>query len=160
MKLTNKKTGEIVETDFGLSISVPDEEKLYDCDTYTQLKAYNSISELNEEWEDYEEPKEFWYVEPNGVIARIDEWDCCTQTDRENMKQIGNYFSSREEAEKAVEKLKAWKRLKDKGLAIKKWRHTPDMNLTTGSFLKIEGFIPAIIENMKDLDLLFGGENE
>ena len=41
MKLRNKKTGEIVEaTDFNI------------------ISDYNSLAELNEEWEDYEEPKE------------------------------------------------------------------------------------------------------
>ena len=34
---------------------------------------------------------------------------------------IGNCFESREEAEKAVERLKAWKRLKDSGLKFKDW---------------------------------------
>lgn len=33
-------------------------------------------------------------------------------------KEIGNCFDTIEEAEKAVEKLKAWKRLKDKGFRI------------------------------------------
>ena len=38
-----------------------------------------------------------------------------------NRFEIGNCFESREEAEKAVEKLKAWKRLKDSGLKFKDW---------------------------------------
>lgn len=38
-----------------------------------------------------------------------------------NRSEIGNCFESREEAEKAVEKLKAWKRLKDSGLKFKDW---------------------------------------
>ena len=35
--------------------------------------------------------------------------------------EIGNCFESREEAEKAVERLKAWERLKDAGLKFKDW---------------------------------------
>lgn len=35
--------------------------------------------------------------------------------------KIGNYFETREEAEKAVERLKAWERLKDAGLKFKDW---------------------------------------
>ena len=35
--------------------------------------------------------------------------------------KIGNYFESREEAEKAVERLKAWERLKGAGLKFKDW---------------------------------------
>lgn len=53
------------------------------------------------------------------VLAHI--WDKCYSNRgvqrwfwRKN-KEIGNYFETKEEAEKAVEKLKAWKRLKDKG---------------------------------------------
>ena len=34
---------------------------------------------------------------------------------------IGNCFQTEEEAERAVEKLKAWKRLKDSGLKFKGW---------------------------------------
>lgn len=40
--------------------------------------------------------------------------------DRSRAK-IGNYFGTREEAEKAVERLKAWERLKDAGLKFKDW---------------------------------------
>ncbi len=35
--------------------------------------------------------------------------------------EIGNYFETREEAEKAVERLKAWERLKGAGLKFKDW---------------------------------------
>lgn len=35
--------------------------------------------------------------------------------------EIGNCFETREEAEKAVERLKAWERLKDAGLKFKDW---------------------------------------
>lgn len=38
-----------------------------------------------------------------------------------NRSEIGNCFKTKEEAEKAVEKLKAWKRLKDSGLKFKDW---------------------------------------
>lgn len=38
-----------------------------------------------------------------------------------NRSEIGNCFESREEAEKAVERLKAWERLKDAGLKFKDW---------------------------------------
>lgn len=92
-----------------------------------------------------------YYISADGIIRRSFEPD-------QDRIEIGNYFETKEEAEKAVEKLKAWKRLKESGLVITKWSHTPDMELTTGSFIKIEGFIPAVMENLKDLDLLFGGE--
>lgn len=38
-----------------------------------------------------------------------------------NRSEIGNCFESREEAEKAVERIKAWERLKGAGLKFKDW---------------------------------------
>lgn len=79
---------------------------------------YNSLAELNEEWCDVEEePKDFWFIDPEILIAceSTDPLLCDKKVAIETMKQIGNYFETKEDAEKAVEKLKAWKRLKDKG---------------------------------------------
>ena len=70
-----------------------------------------SLEKLADEWEDYEEPKECWYIDCDGKVyepTRLQE------SDLDRMEEIGNYFESKEEAEKAVEKLKAWKRLKDR----------------------------------------------
>lgn len=96
MKLRNKKTGEIREI----------KDILVD-----GMFSVNSLAELNAEWEDYEEPKEYWFIDYDGGIIPFNKRKE-TATDR-LMKSIGNYFETREEAEKAVEKLKAWKRLKD-----------------------------------------------
>lgn len=114
MKLRNKKTGEIVDLDianikaqFG-GISVIPKPHIIQGEEY----VYNSLAELCGEWEDYEEPKEYWY---------INEWGNIEDTDYKNdkydnaAKEIGNYFSSEEEAELAVRRLQAWKRLKDAG---------------------------------------------
>jgi len=59
---------------------------------------------------------------------------------------------TREEAEKAVEKLKAWKRLKDKGFRFEGWDNTDHSTIHNFSlFVAIED-----LENInKDLDLLF-----
>ena len=81
-------------------------------------KVYDSLSEFVEAgWEDYEgpAPKEYWYIDWNGEVCRSDIHDGRT----ERMKLIGNYFETKEEAEKVVEKLKAFKRLKDKGISFK-----------------------------------------
>lgn len=156
MKLKNKKTGEIVDLVEG-----------YIKDSYYGQKieikplaisnkegyVYSSLAELNENWEDYEEPEEYWFIDYDGGIipfSRMKE----TATDR-MMKQIGNYFDSREEAEKAVEKLKTFKRLKDKGFRFEGWDNTDRSTLHNFSlFVAIED-----LENIyKDLDLLFGGE--
>ena len=110
----------------------------------------NSLAELNE-WEDYEEPKDFWYIDNEcGVMCESTDpslWD--KKYAIEFMKQIGNYFETKEEAEKAVEKLKAWKRLKDSGFVF----------CGKGDCLDTIKFDygPAGYNN-QDFNLLFGGE--
>ena len=116
MKLRNKKTGEIgwLYCDY---ISVPKTMTVFseDKDLSAHHWDYSSLTELNSEWEDApEERKEYWYYDTtkNGVekITHLE--------DKEKDQAIGNYFTTKEEAEKAVEKLKAWKRLKDKGFRL------------------------------------------
>lgn len=103
MKLKNKKTGEIIERYIietasaigaGLILQDNDTNKHY---------QYNSLAELNAEWEDCEEPK--------GIqcIYYVNHFDAA------KLDGVIVGFATKEEAKKAVEKLKAWKRLKDKG---------------------------------------------
>ena len=77
--------------------------------------AANSLAELNEEWEDYED-ENYYFIDPDssGNDRVIDDTDAGWKADLAR-KEIGNYFKTKKEAEKAVEKLKVWKRLKDKG---------------------------------------------
>ena len=113
MKLKNKQTGEIKDVNLK-SIEYPNTPQ-----GYPEYKLYTSLAELNaewcdaEEWGDYKESKGYWYINEFGTPTEI-------TTTRENIydkqrKNIGNYFETKEEAELAVEKLKAWKWLKDKG---------------------------------------------
>ena len=142
MKLRNKKTGEILE--------LPRD--------YMELKGrriYYSLAELNEEWEDYEEPKTAWFIEPQGDIQ---EWRDAECDDWTKEKSIGNYFKTREEAEKAVEKLKAWKRLKDNGV-----KFNLDFVENNINFIyKVDGTLRSSAEEIRiifnDLKLLFGDE--
>lgn len=99
MKLRNKKTGEIVV--FGEGIV--DLQKIGCKNVYEMIEAG---------WEDYEEPKGFWMINILGIVEYVHD---LVEVEVEMMKEIGNYFETAEEAEKAVEKLKTWKRLKDKG---------------------------------------------
>ena len=136
MKLRNKRTGEII-------ILI---DHIFD--------NYNSLAELNEAWEDYQEPKEHWYIygaEPLQVDER--NWN---QDFIDELKVIGNYFETEEEAEKAVEKLKAWQRLKQAGLRLSGYQYA-------GNRLKISADFPGIDvmepqQRHEDLELLFGGE--
>ena len=165
MELRNKRTGEIIDDGYvrethdfqfdgqkhvlavfkGNGHSVPERIS----------GPYNSLAELNEEWEDYEEPKTFFTIYYDGTISEFRDGD---DEQIRDMKAIGNYFETKEEAEKAVEKLKAYKRLKDKGFELTGWKFTTDMRHTKGNFVTIKAEIPYIVENQEDLDLLFGGE--
>lgn len=107
--------------------------------------------------EDYEEPKDkgYWYIDDSCRMRYsselLDEID-----DRPNnwmiRKLCGNYFSSREEAEKAVKKLKAWKRLKDKGMRIYSFKKEK-----TGIDLDFYTLTILAPRDKDSLDLLLGG---
>lgn len=155
MQLRNKKTGEIgyliASRDNGPYVVTNNE--------WVNRGEYDSLAELNEEWEDAsEEPKEYWCVDYDGGILSFSVQKE-TATDK-LMKSIGNYFSSREEAELAVRKLKAWKRLKDKGFRFYGWNkgslliEQPNNIVFACDDTRIWAW-----ENIQDdLDLLFGGE--
>lgn len=116
MKLRNKKTGEIGYTAVlqGKAIVVMDENAI-------QLGSYASLAELNSEWEDApEKPKGFWSISGDATIEHYDRLN-----ENDHCKQIGNYFETEAEAEKAVEKLETAKRLKDKGFKITGWAIYP-----------------------------------
>lgn len=150
MKLRNKKTGEIgklsVYTDGHVSV-----DDVVNPWQENAIKSYNSLADLNEEWEDYEEPKKYWYITGEGDICRDDikhsEWI-------EERKSIGNYFETEEEAERAVERLRAWKRLRDKGLRFERW----GIGGEYGNTITFSDYIEYNDETRADLDLLFGGE--
>ena len=153
MKLKNKRTGEIMEFDAILPV------KDVSGDSVAHLE-YNSLTEFNEEWEDVpEEPKEYWYIDYDGGIL-------CSKPDKSSaekmMISMGNHFESLEEAEKAVEKLKAWKRLEDKGFRPKmwEWEYIYDDNISGELIIKahIDDATDSDGKYTKDLDLLFGGE--
>lgn len=139
MRLRNKKTGKIIRFYDGITLNGED---------------YGSLVELNEEWEDCEEPKEFWYIGQGGVI--FSDTNTITQDYADILQAIGNYFETKEEAEKAVEKLKAWKRLRDVGC-----KFLLDDNLVV-RFVKPSVMKIETAEQQKSLSddymLLFGGE--
>ena len=68
-------------------------------------------------WKPETDQKYYCFGSDGSVID--DDW-CDLTIDRSRF-EIGNCFQTEEEAEKAVEKLKAWKRLKDSGLKFKGW---------------------------------------
>lgn len=130
MRLKNKKTGEIVEWFNNTDGVFP-----------------NSLAELNEEWEDYEEPKEYWYIDIDGERLSDNVEDDTVKV----MREIGNYFETKEEAELAVRKLKAWRRLRDKGFRFNDY-------IRDAIYYEISDEEIEKDAVREDLDLLFGGE--
>ena len=153
MKLRNKKTGEIGN----LVINISPNRKSYSVCGNLVLADYDSFAELNKEWGDVlEEPKEYWCIDWTGGVNHITALDDVDKYE-ENKKEIGNYFETEEEAERAVEKLKAWKRLKDKGFRFNGYDLGYDTNKEFCGKALFDGG-PFCFEVRKDLDLLFGGE--
>lgn len=144
MKLVNKKTGEVAT----LTLSSNGEDLIImGNDMYAHI---TKLSELKD-YEDYEEQKSWWYIDCNGEVFRGENAD---KEHTEEHKSIGNYYTSSEEAEKAVEKLKAWKRLKDKGFRFERWL----LGGEYGNTITFSDYFKCNDKTRADLDLLFGGE--
>lgn len=151
MKLRNKKTGEIIEFDAILPV------KDVVGDSVAHLE-YGSLAELNEEWEGYEEPKEYWYINEFGTPTKVDFVERETLYDK-CRKNFGNYFETEEEAEKAVRKLKAWKLLKDLGFKIEGIRYRNNKSYIEWSISQKVRDDHFTSEAFNDaLHLLFGDE--
>lgn len=148
MKLKNKKTGEI--TDFKTPLCMCDDKLSW---------QYDSLRELEEDWEDWEdveEPKKYWTIDwtCQGVTINKDSGD---DVDDFN-ESIGNYFDTQEEAELAVRKLKAWKRLKDKGFCFCGTDCVNKNNVIYFEFGERPLTQSEVDEAEKDLITCFGGE--
>lgn len=144
-KLINSNTGEIVVYGEGII-----DLKSFGCKNVAEF--------LEAGWEDYKEPKVGYLIDPMEEDCVSADDDCYEEADIERAKELGIWFETREEAEKAVKKLKAWKRLKDAGCGLKLDDHFavrfvgPDARKITTA------------EEQKSLSdaykLLFGGEDE
>ena len=114
---------------------------------------YNSVKDFTDHWEDApEEPKEYWWIDSCGDALQEDFNGGFVDTQRE---LIGNKFETKEESEKAVEKLRAWKRLRDKGFKFGGYTDTSG-DLFSCQVIRCS-FDDFGEESRKDLDLLFGG---
>lgn len=161
MKLKNKKTGKIVDATMSYregTAPIVVSETTCDENGQSQGWPYNSLAELNDEWEDYEEPEIIWYLDWKGRVQ-----SASIENNWEKEKSIGNYFETKEEAEKAVEKLKVWKRLKDKGFRFTLTPGVGSLDIIPGKFqIEINADMPAkwffCDDVQEDLDDCFGGE--
>lgn len=155
MRLRNKRTGEIGElqvTEKHCAVAIGNGT------ASCGLEIYSSLARLYEEWEDApEEPKEHYFITEYGGVFSLNEYEGLNNVANiEDYKQIGNYFETEEEAEEAVEKLKAWKRLKDKGFRFDCWEENHhNLGIIEFSFSNVE---KSVYDFEQDLNLLFGGE--
>ena len=140
MKLRNKKTGEIGYPYFQnwkeITCVIVDENAI-------QIAEYTSLAELNEEWEDYEEPKE------DGL---------------DNIIVLAEAYSnsnSERYPKEIVEKLKAVKRLKDKGFRFSGWTIDDGLRISICTNTDEDDIYDEDKRRIKpDLDLLFSGGEE
>lgn len=152
MKLRNKKTGaiyKIEDIDLGSNAD----------GIWLGMTKYTSLAEFNEEWEDYKEPM-YYFVADTGEIKH--EPDRNDDADKFS-KRIGNYFNTWEEANDAMEKLKAWKRLRDKGIKVidRGWEKINNINREDDGVIYIKVLFDTKTYDDSwddDLDLLFGDE--
>ena len=154
MKFRNKKTREVVK----IYPALHDETAIRFMAEGGKNYEYKSLADFNKEWEDApEEPKKYWFIDVgNYEVGDVDEDNADLDAD----KEIGNYFETKEEAEKAVEKLRAYKRLKDRRFEFGKWRDE-EKECYDGQEIGSISFRVDFIGNndiKKDIDLLFGGE--
>lgn len=127
MKLKNKKTGEIVTAETcrcGGSGSI----ELVFAEENQPPCGYNSLAELCDEWEDYKEPKENWIIEPMNEDY-IDDGKYNSPDELERYEELGLIFNTKEEAEKAVEKLKCFSNLKNHEFMFDGWYYGTDGNI-------------------------------
>ena len=152
MKLQNKKTGEIGKP------RIQYQEIYIDTENHMTY-CYKTLQGMFEEWEDYEELKHHYYIDYDGDIMIVEALDY--EPKIKEMKQIGNYFETREEAERAVKKLNAFKRLQDLGFRFEgvrfrnnhsyiEWKIQPKNELTDDE-------VGILMEYLYEV---FGGKDE
>lgn len=138
----------------------------FDVDNHRYLpieQADGLISDMFYNPEPKEEPKEFFAISPykkeGYEVFPYDNFGHIYKL----AEELGIAFETREEAEKAVEKLKAWKRLKDKGFKFDGYGHYhwtgeewPHIDFSYPKFDDLFDDKQAVA----DLDLLFGGEDD
>ncbi len=143
MKLKNKKTGEIIDIK----------------DAFTESDNFPNHYIIRNEWEDApEEPKaNGYFIDIRYGKIEVKKDVNLPNSTRRNFQEIGLYFETEEEAERAVEKLKAWKRLKNKGFRFTEWYSSGDTTNTIRIYAEFPDAKLGPIAGL-DLNLLFGGE--
>lgn len=109
-------------------------------------KKFGSLDEVAKKLD----APDIWYsIGIGGNVLEIDR-DPEDLYARQKMQAIGNCFESEKDAEEAVKKLQAWKRLKDCGFRFRGWGQK---EFNTIKFTSSGSY------RMNDFNLIFGGEN-
>lgn len=100
--------------------------------------------------------KKYYYINNLGIVCD-DELPSSLSKKR---KLIGNYFETKKAAEKAVKKLKAWKRLKDKGFRFGHWVTVQEKKCGKVEFKcdDIRLTFDGARKFYNDITFIFGGE--
>lgn len=108
---------------------------------------------------------DYWFIDYDGNIYEAVTINHLTQSELDR-RNIGNFFSSKEEAEKAVEKLKAIEILKNNGFRFIQWEFDMEtiadgkiwFDVGVNTQWNAEQLLKHRPEVKESLDLLFGGE--
>ena len=145
----------LLNTETGYVISFDDINKAKEFKKFFNEWEFVKLNNFNDEFtfSSIKEPKRYYGIGYSGGIFG----DYTSLDDDEtlnDMSNIGNLFESKEEAEKAVEKLKAWKRLKDKGFKFDGYDNKKIDYVVDNDYLDRR----VDMEFLQDFALLFGGE--
>lgn len=150
------KLGEVVEVDIATMpdgrIKVQAVAKTGGVHTF----FYNNLKTFANDWEDYEEPKEYWYI---NAMGHVNPYQALSEEVIQDLARIGNRFNSIYEAGLAVEKMRALKKLKDHNLKIERGERVfvnDDDNSVVGQSLSL--VIDTYSEIEEDLNILLGDE--
>lgn len=119
----------------------------------TQTCEYHSLKELERDWEDYKKDNRYWYITSKLDIEHDYANPMYSEVAQEivaDHKRVGNFFKTREDAERAKEKLQALRALRKQGFRPK------NVDITSGLVeyrIKAEFILPKSIE-LKDAPTL------
>lgn len=126
-------------------------------------RTLEKFPNILKDWFEEIKNEKYWCVD--YIECGVDKLEYCPSdpSQDEFNKKIGNYFKTEDEAWEAVEKLKAWKRLKDKGFELDYIDEYENL-CGNGFEIPVRFIMPAESYNdktvLEDLRLVFGGNKD
>ena len=159
MKIRNKKNGEIIDLYEGIIRDDGEHITIKPLAVLEKCYIYDSLAELNEEWEDYEEDELLYVISAEHKSG----YQCVLKEEYPEIcrvaKELGIGFETEKECQKFCDKLLAWKRLKDKGFRFGHWviDHEKKCGKVTFKADEIKLTFDEAEQFYKDITLLFSG---